>query len=658
MNRLFTTSLAILILLTGATGIASVAHAQPYYDAFGNSYTTQAAATAADTASNATAQTALNASNAAAQAAAKETSTGYKAGDSDSVFSTIMVKIMSLFAWLVGVAVLTLDYAVYYTVFQMGKYIQDLTAIGVAWSILRDVGNIMLIFGFLAIGISVILNTERLGYGTKMLPMLLVAAVFLNFSLFFSQAIIDVGNLFASQFYTQINGGTPPTAASLSGSSIVNAGNTGISAKIMSQLGLQAIYGNAIDPNKAKELLKAESPWYVGFLGILLFIVTAFVLFSLAFILIARFVILIYLIILAPIGFAGLAIPQLAGRAKQWWSSLFQQTITAPVLLLLLYVALAVITDAKFLPGLGVDGSGNSNAATGFINGSNIPGFASYVLSFLVAMGLLIAVTIAAKGLSAFGAGAAMKGAGALSFGATAWAGRTTLGWGSQRLSERFKKSRLSRAPIIGRAISGTLDRGAKASFDVRGATIAGGLKAAGIDAGSAQKGGYRDWEKAKIKNREEYAKTLEQTKGEKEMQASEERRKKMMENTVEDIEKQNKAEMKMLRAQHAADRVKTRDEKAQEVAELQEVHNDLLNVQKEEVKVRQGKIDELARAPKEGYAKSLEWGPGQFFNRNKKAAESIRKEAKKSKTDKDLDSLKDVLKKAGEEGKKPDAGH
>jgi len=72
----------------------------------------------------------------------------------DTMFNGIMTKIVSLFAWLVGVAALTLDYAVFYTVVNMGSYLSHLTAIGVTWRILRDIGNIMLIFGFLGIGIT------------------------------------------------------------------------------------------------------------------------------------------------------------------------------------------------------------------------------------------------------------------------------------------------------------------------------------------------------------------------------------------------------------------------------------------------------------------------------------------------------------------------
>ena len=449
---------------------------------------------------------AIQASNdAALQAAAKSTSDLKQ--KTDDAYDTIMMKIMSLFAWLVGVAAMTLDYAVYYTVVVMGSYIKGISAIGLTWQVLRDIGNIMIIFGFLAIGISIILNTERLGYGKKLLPSLLLAAVFLNFSLFFAEAIIDTGNLFATQFYQQINGGVLPQTlpgssvlANPDGSGALTPGTEAISNKLMSQLGLQAIYGNASDPTKAQELLKAGSPWYVGFLGILLFIITAFVMFSLAFILIARFVMLIFLIILAPIGFAGLAVPKLSSMAHKWWSQLFEQTITAPVLLLMLYIALRVITDVKFLSGLGVI---DASAATGVIGGTNLPGFAGWILSFLVAMGLLIAVTITAKSMSAFGAGVAMKGAGALSFGATAFGMRATVGAGSHYFAQKVRSSKFG-ATKTGRLFAGGLDKGAKGSFDIRGVKQAGFL-----GAGDAQKGGYEAREKASIEAHEKYAKTL-----------------------------------------------------------------------------------------------------------------------------------------------------
>lgn len=529
MRRFLTISFIALALAAGAIGVASVVHAQT--------------------------------------AAGTTIPTTFSSADTNSGYNIIMIKIMELFAWLVGVAAVTLNYAVYYTVVTMGAYVKNLTAIGVTWRILRDISNIALIFGFLAIGISIILNSEKFGWGSKMLPMLLVAAVFLNFSLFISEAVVDAGNLFATEFYTQINGGTLPTTAPNSGLLTTASGKTlttsneGISNAIMNQLGLQTIYGNGT-VNTA--IFQAGNPWLIGFMGILLFLVTAFVMFSLAFILIARFIVLIFLIIVAPIGFAGLAIPQLKNIASQWWSALFGQTITAPILLLMLYIALAVITDAHFIAGFGMT-TITGGAATGFVNNLNLPGFASFMLSFIVAMGLLLMVVILSKKLGAFGAGWATKTAGKLSFGATAFAMRSTVGSGSQYLSKKVRTSRIG-STKTGRLLAGTFDRGAKASFDVRGTKTFGNIPFGGVNAGEAQKGGYRARQEKSVSGHEEYIKSVTKAIDERgatkaESARVEEEKKKALEaheaaknehKTVEQQAKQQKEEVAQLEAEKA----------------------------------------------------------------------------------------------------------
>lgn len=451
----------------------------------------------------------------------------------------VMAELMSLFAWLLGIAAITLDNAMYYTVVHMGSYVNGLSAVGVAWRILRDIGNIVLIFGFVALGITVILDVKWYGGGTKMLPVLLIAALFLNFSLFAAEAVIDVGNLFATEFYTQINGGAPSAPVDYSSTSV---SNEGISNAVMNQLGLQAFYNAGVaqgdNGSNVSSIFQNGHPFIIGFMAILIFLIASFVFFSLAFILIARFVVLVLLIIIAPIGFAGLAVPKLEGQATRWWSTLFSQTITAPVMLLMLYVALAVITDAQFLTGFGVGGSGSGasnvaqNAWLGAVTsatGTNIGGLASVLLSFLVAMGLLLAVTMLSKSLGAIGGQWATKTAGAMTFGATRYAakygagragalaagtagfaGRRTLGRGFNAAAERWKTSSLGRKAFIGRIGGSVLDAGAKASYDVRGTKIAQtAAKSAGLDIGTAQKGGYAGTVKESVKKKVDYSKGL-----------------------------------------------------------------------------------------------------------------------------------------------------
>jgi hypothetical protein len=441
----------------------------------------------------------------------------------------LMGKIMSLFAWLLGIAAITLDNAMYYTVVHMGSYINGLSAVGVAWRILRDVGNIVLVFGFIALGITVILDVGWYGGASKMLPVLLIAAVFLNFSLFIAEAVIDTGNLFATEFYTQINGGVPATPQDYTGKAI---SDEGISTAVMNQLGLQSIYGGAVgasDGNNA--ILQSGHPFLIGFMAILLFMIAAFVFFSLAFVLIARFVFLLFLIIIAPIGFAGLAVPKLEGTANWWWGELFGQTITAPAMLLMLYVALAVITDSSFLTGFTSSGATNTAASDAaqtawtswLVNntGTNLGGLASAILSFIVAMGLLMAVTMLSKKMGAWGGATATKWGSALSFGLTAravgatsgtlgLAGRSSLGRASNAAAARWRNSAWGRSPLVGRWVGSALDAGAKSSYDARGTKlIQGAGKAAGVNIGTAQKGGYAATEKAAVEKKVTYGKSL-----------------------------------------------------------------------------------------------------------------------------------------------------
>ncbi len=63
----------------------------------------------------------------------------------------------------------------------------------IAWGILRDIGNIVILFGFILMGVMMILDLESFNV-RKALPRLLIFAVLLNFSLFASEAVVDVAN--------------------------------------------------------------------------------------------------------------------------------------------------------------------------------------------------------------------------------------------------------------------------------------------------------------------------------------------------------------------------------------------------------------------------------------------------------------------------------
>ncbi len=71
------------------------------------------------------------------------------------------------------------------------------------WSIVRDIGNVLFIFALLYIAITHILQAGTSGT-KKFLINLIIAALLINFSLFFARVIIDAGNILARAFYNNI----------------------------------------------------------------------------------------------------------------------------------------------------------------------------------------------------------------------------------------------------------------------------------------------------------------------------------------------------------------------------------------------------------------------------------------------------------------------
>ncbi|HEX8947111.1 MAG TPA: hypothetical protein VF829_02755 [Candidatus Paceibacterota bacterium] len=431
----------------------------------------------------------------------------------DALLGQAFMWILSLFGWLAGAMGTLMGATLYYTVVRMGDLVGHFTSIQVAWSVFRDIGNIALIFGFMAIGIATILDNATYG-AKKALASLLLVAITLNFSLFVAEFIVDTGNMFATQFYAQMYGSAGmPSSFDVSTEPVTN--------HIMTNLGLTKLYDFKNDQatQAAQAGSAAQGHWFFTFFaGMLLFAITALVFGAIAIMLIARFVILLFLFIASPIGFLGLAdIPMVKEYGKKWWKALTDQTIFAPVMMLLLLVVVKVASEPQLFA---LAGGGSAQDAASVFTGAGAGQVANLLLSFSIIIGLLIASLVIAKSLSGKAAEFAMEKSGKVVFGSLGWLGRNTAGKGLQLASGKFRETKLARNTLVGRRIATTLDYGAKASFDVRGAKVAGsGLKAAGISLGTAQKGGYRAEKDAWVKQQAEYAKTLKLTAEEKKEQ-------------------------------------------------------------------------------------------------------------------------------------------
>jgi hypothetical protein len=114
---------------------------------------------------------------------------------------------------LLGMIGLIFNWAVVITVFQFGYYFANSQGMLTAWGILRDIGNVVILFGFIFIGIMMILDLHSFD-ARRTLPRLVIFAVLLNFSLFAGEGIVDVANVLASQLYNQAGTGSAALSTS------------------------------------------------------------------------------------------------------------------------------------------------------------------------------------------------------------------------------------------------------------------------------------------------------------------------------------------------------------------------------------------------------------------------------------------------------------
>lgn len=421
----------------------------------------------------------------------------------EPLLKAISLFILTFAGWILGVVGVFFNWMVIRTVFQFGTYFGTSESMLIAWGVIRDIANIGLLFGFIFMGVLLILNVEGGGHGhgggisaRKAIPRLIIFAVLLNFSLFASQAVVDVSNAFSAQFAGLAGMQCDSSNKELSTD---ECANEGIAGKVMQMAGIGTIWNN--DVNETGVVL----------LGLAVFVtITAIVLLAAGIMLIIRVVVLTLLMITSPIGFAGMVIPGLGGLAKQWWHMLLSQSFFAPVMLLLMFISL------KMAEGLNPNGTSLAAAFTGG-NAGNAGNMAVLVV-FAIVIGLMLASLMAASKMGAMGAKFATNSASGLVFGAMTKGAGLTVGAGAYAARLGMQRGGTELLGKVGGRVGGLvgfkdvgqkwgegagkvlvnrgLDPLSKATLDARRVPgMAALLGAAGIDAGAkpSEHGGFTD---------------------------------------------------------------------------------------------------------------------------------------------------------------------
>src|SRR3989338_2155536 len=325
--------------------------------------------------------------------------------------------LLTISSWLVDAAGHLLDVSLE---FALGSAFYRSPGIQVGWEVLRDLANIAFITVLVYIAVGTILQLG--GISTRqMLITLVVVALLVNFSFFFTGVIIDTSNILASLFYDQL----APVQTSASGALL--EGRASISEQLMIGLELETIV-------QSQDVLNNLSWTQAGIAKILsavaLFI-AAFVFLSGAILFIVRIVTLALALVFAPAAFAAMVFPQTAGFWKLWLNKLLGNAFVAPLYMLLLFILLKIIDTGSL-----AENNTSWAVAIGGAKGATEVSFtdaSKLFLNYGIVIALLFFIHTATKtiagGISSLSVKYAGKAAG-MAMGATAFGLRRTAGRG------------------------------------------------------------------------------------------------------------------------------------------------------------------------------------------------------------------------------------
>jgi len=408
--------------------------------------------------------------------------------------------ILQIASWILWAAVALFNITLNYSL-NFGKFLEGMPIVDVGWKIFRDVANIGFIFILLYIAISTIVQASTANT-QKLLVRVVMIALVLNFSLFFTRVIIDSGNILALSVYQKM-GVAGKTTTNDPFYDAKNGADQGISAAVIKGLGLTTIwYSKDKDPSDlhGRELVKALAGNATTGINILIIavggsifiLVTAFVFLVGAILFLIRTVTLIYLMILSPLAFAANILPQTQKHFSTWFSSLINQTFFPAIFLLLMLMVLQVITGRTTEMSFGQVLKGNSDAIGTLFN-------------FVILIGLMLGALVISQKMGAHGGDFARNVAGKAAFGSGAFLTRQTIGRGVKALQESDSVKKLAASKGFGGLVGRRLEKGLKTasegSMDMRGiggfGKLAGGLGEVGGKGGYAKsfKDSQKGWE-------------------------------------------------------------------------------------------------------------------------------------------------------------------
>jgi hypothetical protein len=361
----------------------------------------------------------------------------------NGIEAILFFMVANLTGWLLWMGGSLLDYGLNTFVINFGTIFQT-GGVGVAvdqlWAMVRDLFNILFIFGLVYIGFKMILNSDD-SQTKKTLISLIIAALLMNFSLFITKFVVDFTNILAAEIATA---GFETVESGLEGSEKnVRVGDT--------FFGLMGIGPLVLEMPKNIGTGEQAAWSYIFGIGIIN-IVGAFAFGVGGIMLIIRFIALSVYMVLSPFMFLGMIFPGFQAMSSKYWSGFLKQAFYAPVYVVMIFFSATILNNLFRLETATQTGGSAQGAGIGDVVRSNssifsptagsvstiAENFAGGIGPFILSVGFLIAAVQVAGKLSSDGSGIMAKVGGAVNSrvrgavrGGGRFAARNTLGYGA-----------------------------------------------------------------------------------------------------------------------------------------------------------------------------------------------------------------------------------
>lgn len=394
-----------------------------------------------------------------------------------------------------------LDYFIFYST---NSSAYDKSFISGAWGAVRDIANIFFIIALLYVSIKTILGLAG-GDGKRIIKNVIIFALIINFSLYFTRVVVDASNILAKVFYNNIEVKNEPYTGEKPKS---------LSVGLVSKFNPQEIIDKKTYASENKD--GSNNVGLFIFVTLLSSIISGFMIYifiSTGILFVARVAGIWIAMIFAPIAFASYALPfNIPGvGGKEWWSDLWKNAFLAPIFIFFLYI---IFLFGDLFKLIGIDFSSTDSVAEKAM--TVIVPFA--IIFVLLQKAKKVAVDYSGTiGSTLSSAGAAIGGfAVGAATGGLAVAGRASFG----RLGTYMANSDSLKAAEAKGGFGGFFAKRARnvgtfastSSFDLRSAKVAGKtLASTGLTSlGTAQQGGFKKEREDIVSKRQKRMKELE----------------------------------------------------------------------------------------------------------------------------------------------------